>query len=136
MASTKAKKVQLLDVDLETKAGALARVYRGFKESGVNIVWGWAYEMGPGQAKAHFHATDLGKAKDTLSKLGLKPTTSEVCVVEGEDRVGVYADVLDQVAKAGVNITATDAFGVGGKFATAIFCDPKDLGALCKALGC
>ncbi len=132
--ATNVKKITTLTVPLDAKAGSLSQVYSAFKEAGINILASWAYEMGPGQAQAHFYAADTTKAKDVLTKMGRKPTLDDAVYAEGDDRTGVYAELLGKVAKAGVNIEATDAFGVNGKFATVFFA--KDTAALCKALGC
>ena len=132
--ATHVKKIQTLTVPLDTKPGALSHVYTAFKEAGIKILASWAYEMGPNQAQAHFYAADTTKAKDVLTKLGKKTTIEDAVYAEGDDQVGVYAELLAKVTKAGVNIEATDAFGVNGKFATVFFA--KDTTALCKALGC
>jgi len=134
--ATHAKKIETLRVPLETKPGALAKVYGAFKEAKVNIIASWGYQMGPDQGQAHFYAADTAKAKDVLQKMGLKPVTENACFAEGDDQVGVYADLLQKISKAGVNIEATDAIGVHGKFATVLFADQKNIPALCKALGC
>jgi predicted amino acid-binding ACT domain protein len=68
--------------------------------------------------------------------MGKNPAQGWACYAEGSDQVGVYADLLQKIAKAGINLHATDAFAVGGKFATVFFAEQKDVPALCKALGC
>src|SRR5580704_9728797 len=93
-----AKKIQTLDVELEPKTGALAKVYGAFKEAGVNITASWAYEMGPGEAEARFFTNDLNKAKTVLSKMGLEPQVGNAVFIEGDDRVGGYADILGKIA--------------------------------------
>jgi len=119
--ATHVTKIQTLTVPLETQPGSLGKVYSAFKEAGVNIIASWAYEMGPGQAQAHFYAVDTHKAKDVLTKMGKTPTFDDAVYAEGDDRVGVYDELLAKAAKAGVNIDATDAFGVKGKFAAVFF---------------
>lgn len=130
--SIKAKRIQTLDIPLQTQPGALAQVYGGFREAGVNVIASWGYEMGPNQAQAHFYVTDMEKAKTTLTKMGLTPTVTDACWFEGEDKVGQYAEVLSKVAKAGVNVSATDAFSVGNRFASVLFVEkPADYTKLC-----
>src|SRR5262245_1085008 len=113
--ATKVKKITVLTVSLEPAPGALSTVYSAFKEAGVNILAAWGYEMGPGQAQAHFYAADDKKAKEVLVKLGKKPTPDDAVWAEGDDKVGAYAELLAKIAKAGVNISATDAFALQGK---------------------
>lgn len=134
--TTSTRRIQTLITSLETGPGSLARVYRGFREAEVNVISSWAYEMGPGEAQGIFYPSDLNRARDALASLGLDPRLGEAVYVEGDDRVGVYADVLDRVAKAGVSLHASDAFAVGDRFATVLFTDEASFPALCRALGC
>lgn len=129
-----ALKIQTVDVKLEAKTGALAKIYSAFKEAEVDIIASWGYEMGLGEAAAHFYTDDIDEAKAVLTKMGMKPTINNAVWVEGEDEAGIYADILAKVSKAGVNLDATDAFAIGGSFATVLFANEKDYGALCKAL--
>lgn len=131
-----AKKIEILTVSLDTRPGALREVYAAFREAKVNTIWSWAYQMGPDMAQGHFYTSDAAKAKATLEKMGKKPKVESACYYEDTDEIGRYHDVLSKIAAAGVNIEATDAFALGGKFATAIFAAEADLPKLCAALGC
>lgn len=57
------KRIQTLDVHLPTEPGSLARIYGNFREAGVNVIAGWAYEMNPTDARAHFYVEDLEKTR-------------------------------------------------------------------------
>jgi hypothetical protein len=128
-------KVEVLTVDLQPKPGALCEVYAAFREANVDIAASWGYEMGPGEAKGHFYARDAGRAQEVLNKLGRKTTVETAVYVTGVDRVGVYHDLLKKIADAKVNISATDAFAVDGKFGMMFFTDQKNIDTLKKALG-
>lgn len=130
-----ARKIDVLTVKLDPKPGALAQVLGAFREAKVNLTASWAYQMGPGEAQAHFFTADADRAKQALTKLGKAPKTEAAFWVEDADKVGSYHTVLEKFAKAGVNIEATDAFGIGGKFATVIFVAEGDVGKAAKALG-
>ena len=134
--SAQIKKIQTLEVTLGTKPGELSKVYAALKKNNIDVVASWGFEMGPGQAKAIIYPTDLNKAKTALNELHLTPKTGQACYATGDNKVGQYAELLEKVAKAGVNLHATDAFGVGNKFATVFFSEDKDFSTLCKALGC
>ena len=116
-----ARKIDVLTVKLDPKPGALAQVLGSFREAKVNITASWAYQMGPGEAQAHFFTADVDRAKQALNKLGKAPKTEAAFWVEDADKIGNYHSVLEKIAKAGINIEATDAFGIGGKFATIVF---------------
>jgi hypothetical protein len=130
-----ARKIEVLTVKLDAKPGALAQVLGAFREATVNVTASWGYQMGPGEAQAHFFTSDLDRAKKALSTLGKSPRTEVAFWVEDADKIGNYHTVLDKMAKAGVNIEATDAFGIGGKFATVIFVAEADVPKAAKALG-
>jgi len=51
-------------------------------------------------------------------------------------RLDTYAELLQKIAKAGINLHATDALSTNGRFATVFFADQKDIPNLCTALGC
>jgi len=126
-----AKKIDVLTVKLDPKPGTLAQVLGAFREAKVNVTASWAYQMGPGEAQAHFFTADADRAKQALTKLGKTPKTEAAFWVEDADKIGNYHSVLEKIAKAGINIEATDAFGIGGKFATVIFVarGSRDFGA-------
>jgi hypothetical protein len=129
------KKINLLTVTLDPKPGALAQVLGTFREAKVNVTASWAYQMGPGEAQAHFFSSDLDRTKKALEKLGKAPKTEAAFWVEDADQIGNYHNVLQKLAQAGINIEATDAFGIGGKFATVIFVAEGDVAKAAKALG-
>src|SRR5437879_3873885 len=130
-----AKKIDLLTVKLDPKPGALAQVLGAFREAKVNINASWAYQMGPGEAQAHFFTGDLERAKQALTRLGKPPKVEAAFWVDDADQIGSYHSVLEKIAKAGINIEATDAFGIGGKFATIVFVAEGDVAKAAKALG-
>jgi hypothetical protein len=130
-----AKKIDLLTIKLDPKPGALAQVMGAFREAKVNVTASWGYQMGPGEAQAHFFTGDFDRAKQALTKLGKTPKTEAAFWVEDADQIGNYHTVLQKMAKAGINIEATDAFAIGGKFATVIFVAESDVPKAAKVLG-
>ncbi len=134
MATT--KKIDILTYKLQAKPGALAKVFASFREAKVNVVATWAYQLGPNEAQGHVYASDTAKAKDVLTKIGAEPKIEQACYFEDIDEVGRYAALLKKIADAGINLEATDAFAIGGKFATVLFANQKDIPKLCQTLGC
>src|SRR5438128_12263876 len=130
---TTARRIDVLTVKLDPKPGTLAQVLGAFREAKVTA--SWAYQMGPGEAQAHFFTADVDRAKQSLTKLSKTPKTEAAFWVEDADKIGNYHSVLEKLAKAGINIEATDAFGIGGKFATVIFVAEGDVAKAAKALG-
>lgn len=72
-------------------------------------------------------------AKKAGIKLGPKKTAF---LVQGEDRVGALVRVLDQLAKAKINMVAMDAVTAGSRRFGAIFwVKPKDVARASRLLG-
>jgi hypothetical protein len=130
------KRIDVLKIPLESKPGSFAKVYRAFREAGVDVNATWGYQMGPDAAEANIFPKDINKAKAALDKIGVKSTPNQAVWIDGKDEIGVYLEALDKLEKANVSIEASDAFGVGGRFACVMFFDDKNREAGCKALGC
>ena len=80
-----ARKIDVLTVKLDAKPGALAQVLGAFREAKVNVTASWGYQMGPGEAQAHFFTADLERARQALTKLGKTPKTEAAFWVEDAD---------------------------------------------------
>lgn len=130
------KKIECIKIPLESKPGSFAKVYRAFREAGVEVNATWGYQMGPDAAEANIYPKDVSKAKAALDKLGIKSSVNYAVWLDGNDELGVYLEALEALEKANVSIEASDAFGVGGRFACVMFFDDKNREAGCKALGC
>lgn len=130
------KKVDTVTIDLASNSGSLYQVYAAFKRAHVSIISSWAYELCPGKARIILYSSDTEKTKKVLTEMGKKPQLGKACYATGDDHTGVYAELLEQIKEAGVNLIASDAFGVEGRFAAIFFCKDEDLKALCSALHC
>lgn len=130
------KRTKVVTVDLTDKAGELARVLTACREAKADLTGTWGWSMGNGKAQAMLMGKDSKKIEEALKATGMKTTTGDACVCEGEDRLGVMQECLDKLAKAGVNLHAVDAMAVGGKFRSVIWADTAQYEKVCKTLGC
>lgn len=55
--------------------------------------------------------------------------------LSGEDKIGGLLTSLEAIAKAGVNIVATEAIAVGGRYGAILWVSPSDLEKTAQALG-
>lgn len=132
--TTSFKKIQTVTVSLETHAGSLCDVYIRFRDADINVLASWGYEMGPEQAEAILYVDNVDMAVDVLKEAGKDPKLGYAVYAEGDDQVGVYAEPLLAISEAGINLHATDAFAVGGRFVTVFFCSDTDVDELCEIL--
>ena len=78
----------------------------------------------PSGAKAQFDLfpEDARAFRRVAKKAGLKVSPRRSAfLVEGKDRVGAVARILEKLGDAKVNVTATDAIATGGRFGTIVW---------------
>jgi hypothetical protein len=56
-------------------------------------------------------------------------------LLQGDNRVGVVADMLSKLAHAKVNVIAVDAVGADGRYCALVWVAPRDIRRAAKALG-
>jgi hypothetical protein len=85
-------------------------------------------DLVPRSARAFLRAARAG---------GLRPSRRKrALLVEGDDRTGVVAGLLDQIAAAKVNVTAVTALRAGkGRFGAILWVKPRDVARAHRALG-
>ncbi|MEE9275599.1 MAG: ACT domain-containing protein [bacterium] len=118
------------------KPGAGAGVLGALRDAGVNLLAVHAFPSGrrvqvdivPEDAKAFLKVARREKFKLSRKK--------KAFLVEGGDRIGVLAEILEKVAAAGINVTAATALTAGRSRYGAIFwVKPKDQRRAAKVLG-
>ena len=118
------------------KPGQGAALLSIFKEAGVNLLAMHAFperrrvqvDLVPEDPKAFTAAARKAKLKLSPKK--------KAFLIEGTDRVGVLAAVLEKTASAGVNVTAVTALSAGRKrYGAILWVKPADQRKAAKALG-
>jgi hypothetical protein len=118
------------------KPGEGARALNTLKESGVNLVAFSAFPEGrraqldfiPADAAAFKQAAKQAKWKVVGPKRGF--------LVQGDDRVGAVADLLERLGAAKINVTAIDAVTVtDGRYGAIFWVAPKDVKKAAALLG-
>lgn len=135
MADT-VREVNYYYVTTSDKPGQGAAVLSVFRDAGVNLLAAHAFPSGrraqidlvPENARAFTAAARKAKLKLSPRKRAF--------LIEGADRVGAIAEILEKTAAAGVNVTAITAIAAGkGRFGAILWVKPKDQRKAAKALG-
>ena len=135
MADT-VRKVNYYYVTTSDRPGQGAAVLSVFRGAGVNLLAAHAFPSGrraqidlvPENARAFTAAARKAKLKLSPRKRAF--------LIEGADRVGAIAEILEKTAAAGVNVTAITAIAAGkGRFGAILWVKPKDQRKAAKALG-
>jgi hypothetical protein len=128
--------VEYFYITAPDKPGEGARALNTLKEAGVNLVAFSAFPEGrraqldfiPADAAAFKQAAKQAKWKVVGPKRGF--------LVQGDDRVGAVADLLERLGAAKINVTAIDAVTVtDGRYGAIFWVAPKDVKKAATLLG-
>ena len=134
MADT-VQRVQYFYIDVADKPGEGAQVLRMFQEAGVNLFAFSSFPKGR-RVQIDFIPTDPVAFKTAAKKAKLKlvgPKTG--FLVQGEDRIGVVAEIMVKLADAKINLTACDAVAAGeGRYGAILWVKSRDVQKAAKIL--
>jgi hypothetical protein len=118
------------------KAGAGSDVLNALKAAGVNLIGFSGFPEGR-RAQLDFLPEDPAAFKALARRQGWKPTgPKKAFLVQGEDRVGIMADLASALAEAGINIVAADALCAGaGRYGVVLWVAQRDVKRAAKVLG-
>ena len=133
-----AETVRLVDyyyMQVVQKVGEGARILRALKDAGVNLVAFSGFPEGrraqldfiPADAAAFKTAAKANKWKVVGPKRGF--------LIQGDDRVGVVADIVGKLADAKINIIAIDAICADGRYGCLCWVAPRDVKKAAQVLG-
>lgn len=130
------RKTDYFSMEVPNKIGEGARLLGALRDAGVNLLGFTGFPTGR-RAQVDFIPEDTASFKAAARKLGMKvgPRKS-VFLVQGDDRVGAIAEIVDKIAGAGINMTAMDAVATGGgRYSAMFWVAPRDANKVAKALG-
>ncbi len=132
----KVRKVSYFAMEVPNRAGQGARMLGALAARGVNML---AFSGFPGGKGAQLDFVPekvpafLAAAKKEKIRLRKKKAAF---LVQGDDRPGAVAKVLQKLAAAKINVTALDAVSAGkGRWAAILWVKPKDVARAGRVLG-
>ena len=133
---TTTRKLGYFHTTAADKPGEGARILGALRDGGVNLVAFHAFPTGTGQSQLDFVPADEKAFQDAAKKAKLKISDRKtVFLVEGDDRPGATADLLQKLATAGTNVMAMDAVKAGPRYGALIWVKPADAEKAARALG-
>lgn len=117
------------------KPGEGARALKTLQESGVDLLAFSGFPAGrrsqldfiPANPDAFKQAAKRAKWKVVGPKRGF--------LLQGDNRIGAVADLLDRLAAAKINVTAIDALTVDGRYGAIFWVASRDVKKAAAALG-
>jgi hypothetical protein len=131
------KKVTLWRAEVAHQAGRLADILEPLAKAGANlrVVMGYAFPSAPGGAAIEVSPISGKKVTAAATAVGLSPSPIACLLVEGNDRLGLGADMARVIGRAGLNISFLMAETVGRKFSALFgFESEGDANAAAKAI--
>jgi hypothetical protein len=117
------------------KPGEGARVLNVLKEAGVNLVAFSAFPEGR-RTQLDFFPADSAAFKQAAKKAKWKVVgPKRGFLLQGDDRVGAAAELLERLGTAKINVTAIDAVSVEGRYGAIFWVAPKDVKKTAALLG-
>lgn len=119
-------------VTIKNEKGAGATLLETVAKAGVNLSGIVGYEVGPNEAHMHVVADDYDKACSAIQSAGYSCQSADVLLVDVANSPGSCAEILKQIANAGVDIEHCYATALGGRsmFVIKTKDDDKALAAL------
>ena len=135
MAST-VRTADYFYIEVPERAGEGARLLGQLRDAGVNLLAVSGFPAGR-RAQIDLVPDDPAAFRAAAKKAGWKVTgPKKVFLIDGEDRMGVMAEVMERLAAAKINVIASQAVCAGaGRFGGLLWVAPRDVKRAAKALG-
>ncbi len=130
------QRVQYFYSEVPDKPGEGAKILRMLQEEGINLLALSGFPKGR-KAQIDLIPADPAALKAAAKKAKLKlkgPKTG--FLVQGDDRVGAVAEIMNRLAGAKINVTAIDAVSAGfGRYGAIFWVKPRDVKKAAELLG-
>lgn len=121
------RQIDYFYVQVPHRAGEAAKALRALKDAGVNLLAFSGFPEGR-RAQLDFVPTDAAAFKSVAKANQWKLVgPKRGFVIQGDDRVGAIADLVDKLANAKINVTAIDAVCTDGRYGALCWVAPRDV---------
>jgi hypothetical protein len=119
------------------KPGEGARILAALRDAGVNLIGVSAFPHGARRSQLDLIPEDSASFVKAARAAGLKLSTKKSgFLIQGEERPGAVAEVVNRLAEANINVTSVQVFCAGsGRYGGMLWVKAPDLRKGAKALG-
>jgi hypothetical protein len=130
------RKVAYFAMDVPDKPGEGARLLRALADAGVNLLAFSGFPSGR-KSQLDFIPEDVEVFKKAVKALKIKIRHQKFgFLIQGNDRKGAVAQLLNVLADKKINVTAIDAVSAGaGRYAAILWVKTADVSKAAKILG-
>ncbi len=118
------------------RPGEGAKLHAMLKKAGVNLLAMHAFPEG-GNVQVDLIPERPSQLQEVARREGMALAGPKTAfLIQGEDRIGALAEILERLAQAGINVTAATGLAAGsGRYACIAWVAPKDVESAARALG-
>jgi hypothetical protein len=130
------RKVAYFAMDVPDKPGEGARLLRALADAGVNLLAFSGFPSGR-KSQLDFIPEDVAVFKKAVKALKIRIRPQKFgFLIQGNDRKGAVAQLLNVLADKKINVTAIDAVSAGaGRYAAILWVKTADVSKAAKILG-
>lgn len=129
-----AKRMTYFKTQVDNRPGGLLSLARDLKEQNIDLI-GMKGVSHADQGDVLVIPKNPEKLRIAWNAAGILLEEGTLFFVSGVNKTGALTGTLDAVAKAGVNIVATEAAAVSGRFGAFLWVTPDDVEKTAEVLG-
>lgn len=131
------RRIDYYNVIVPDGPGEGQRILSALTDRAVNLLAFLGFPLGGGQSQIDLVPDDPESLKAAAQQAGITLSDAKrAFVIQGEDRVGVVADITAKLAQAGINLTAAAATAAGsGRYGLILWVAQADYERAAAALG-
>ncbi|MBI2186101.1 MAG: hypothetical protein HYU37_03125 [Acidobacteria bacterium] len=127
--------VEYFYVTAPDKPGEGARALRTLQESGIDLLAFSGFPEGR-KSQLDFIPVDPAAFKQAAKRAKWRVVgPKRGFLVQGDNRIGAVAELMERLATAKINVTAIDALTVDGRYGAIVWVAPRDVKKAATALG-
>ena len=115
-----------VNIRVDNKPGTLAQMARGLKWKNISLRGLWGFAAGAGETQLFCVPNDLEELKEFLRSENYSFQEGRAIYAYGPDETGALVDMLEQLARAGVNIHAIETVAAGNQFASYLWFEKQE----------
>ena len=133
----KIRRVSYYYAMVPNRPGRGAKILGALRTAKVNLLVFSGFPGPGGKAQLDFVPESGPAFLRALRGLGVKVSSKKTgFLIDGTDRIGACANVIEKLAKAKINVVAMDAMAVaGGRYGAILWVKAKDVNRAAKILG-
>jgi hypothetical protein len=135
VAMAKPERVTYFRTTITDKPGALLAVAKELKVKNVGLIGCSGFDAQPGNAELYILPKKPEKLRNIWKTAGIAFQEGTGFLVRGNDETGALLTTLEALAREGINITASSAVAVGGKYGALLWVAQEDVEKAARALG-